>query len=314
MTSLSNQTKRKNAPDTSSGGSAGGWIALAPVLFVLLWSTGFIGAKLGAPYAEPFTFLSLRFAIAAALFAVIAVLFRASWPGRIEAAHSIVVGVLVHGLYLGPVFWAIDNGMSAGITALIIGLQPLITAILAGLLLGEELALRHWLGLGLGLAGLVLVLSPKLDLAGSGITLFSIGIVAAGVLSITLGTLYQKRYSAASDLRTGGAYQYLGAFAVCVAGALLLEEGNVEWTGEFVFALAWLVLVLSLGAVLLLMVLIRHGAVSQVATLFYLVAPVTALIGWLIFNETLTPLQLVGMAVTVAGVAIAGRRWRQVQT
>lgn len=314
MATVSNQAPNKPANNGSPGSNAGGWISLAPALFVLLWSTGFIGAKLGAPYAEPFTFLSLRFAIAAVLFAIIAVGFRVSWPGRLEALHSVVVGILVHGLYLGPVFWAIDHGMSAGVTALIIGLQPLITAILAGLMLGEELALRHWLGLSLGLAGLVLVLGPKLDLAGSGITLFSIGIVAAGVLSITLGTLYQKRHSAASDLRTGGACQYLGAFAVCAAGALLLEQGHVEWTGEFVFALGWLVLVLSLGAVLLLMVLIRHGAVSQVATLFYLVAPVTALIGWLIFGETLTPLQLFGMAVTVAGVAIAGRRWRQVQT
>lgn len=290
------------------------WVALAPALFVLMWSTGFIGAKLGAPYAEPFTFLTVRFGIATLLFALWGVIARAEWPGPRDVAHSLVVGVLVHGLYLCCVFWAIAHGMSAGVTALIIGLQPLMTAILAGLFLGEELTARHWIGLALGLAGLALVLAPRIDLAGSGITPLSVGVVVAAVLSITLGTLYQKRFSVTGELRTGVAWQFFSGTAVCAIAAWFAGWGTIMWSGEFIFALAWLVVVLSFGAVMMLMVLIRRGAVSQVATLFYLVAPVTALIGWAMFGETLEPVQLAGMTVTVIGVALAGRRWRPMQT
>jgi len=297
-----------------SGGLRDTWVTLAPAFFVLMWSTGFIGAKLGAPYAEPFTFLAIRFAIVTLLFVLWALIARAEWPGPRDVAHSLVVGVLVHGLYLCCVFWAIAHGMSAGVTALIIGLQPLMTAILAGLLLGEDLTARHWIGLALGLAGLVLVLAPRIDLAGSGITPFSVGVVVAAVLSITLGTLYQKRFSVSGDLRTGVAWQFFSGTVVCALAAWIAGWGAIIWSGEFVFALAWLVVVLSFGAVMMLMVLIRRGAVSQVATLFYLVAPVTALIGWAMFGETLEPIQLAGMAVTVIGVALAGRRWRPMQT
>lgn len=305
---------KANQAGRHASGMRDAWVALAPAFFVLMWSTGFIGAKLGLPYAEPFTFLTVRFAIATVLFMLIALAFRAEWPGSRDILHSLVVGALVHGLYLCAVFWAIGNGMPAGVTALIIGLQPLMTAILAGLLLREELTARHWTGLALGLAGLVLVLGPKLDLTGSGITPASIAVVAGGVLSITLGTLYQKRFAVSGDLRTGVAWQFFSGTVVCGIAAWIAGWGAITWSGEFVFALAWMVLVLSFGAVMLLMVLIRRGAVSRVATLFYLVAPLTALIGWAMFGETLEPVQLAGMVITLAGVAIAGRRWRPVQT
>lgn len=282
-------------------------LRLAPGLFVLLWSSGYIGAKFGLPYAEPFTFLVLRFVPAAVLLALIALIGRAPWPRGMGLVHSMVAGALIHGLYLGGAFWAMALGMPAGVTALIFGLQPLMTAVLAGLLLGERVAAIHWLGLGLGLAGLALVIGPRLDATGSGITPFTVALVAGGVLGITLGTLYQKRFAVGTGLRAGGALQYVGACAVCGLAALSLESGAVAWTLSFVLALAWLILALSIGAMLLLMLLIRHGAVSKVAANFYLVAPVTALMGWVLLGETLSLVQLVGMGVTVAGVALAQR-------
>lgn len=283
----------------------------APFIFVLFWSTGYIGAKYGLPYAEPFTFLSLRHSVSILLFLGIALASRVKWPGVVPAFHSFVVGVLVHGSYLGSVFWALEAGMPSGVAALIVGLQPLMSAILAGWWLGEDVTMRHWVGLGLGFCGLALVLAPKLNLDGSGITALTVLVVSGGVLAMTIGTLYQKHFATGSDLRTGALYQYLGGLAFTGVAALLMETGQVEWTGEFVAALAWLVLVLSFGAILLLMLMIRHGAVSRVATVFYLVPPTTALMGWAMFGEVMTPIQLVGMLVTVAGVALAGRRWRQ---
>lgn len=286
------------------------WLALTPTAFVLLWSTGYIGAKLGMPYAEPFTFLALRFAAASLLLAGIAYVFGAPWPRGRNALHSMVVGVLIHGVYLGGVFWAIEHQMPAGVAALIVGLQPLMAAMLAGAALGERVTARHWAGLILGLAGIALVLGPKLDLAGSGITGWTAGAVLIGTLSITLGTVYQKRFAVEAGLRAGGALQFAGAFLLCALLAVLNETGRIEWTGEFVFALVWLVVVLSLGAIALLMLLIRRGAVSKVSTVFYLVAPTTALLGWALFGETLSLLQLIGMALTVAGVAVAMERAR----
>lgn len=304
------------ASNTSPPSGFGSDILLrsAPLLFVLFWSTGYIAAKYGLPYAEPFTFLSLRHGVAAFLFLVIALASRAVWPGAKPAFHSFAIGVLMHGAYLSSVFWALQAGMPSGVAALIVGLQPLMSAILAGWFLGEEVTARHWIGLGLGFGGVALVLAPKLDLAGSGISVLTISVVAGGVLAITIGTLYQKHFATGSDLRTGALYQYLGGLVFTGIAAMLMETGQIEWTGNFVASIAWLVLVLSFGAVLLLMLMIRHGAVSRVSTVFFLVPPTTALMGWAMFNEVLTPIQLVGMLITVAGVAIAGRRWRQAPT
>lgn len=283
---------------------------LFPALFVVLWATGFIGARLGMPHAEPLSFLALRFALAIMLLAALAFAAKAPWPKGRAFGHSMVVGALLHGLYLGCVFWAIDRGMPAGLSAMIVGLQPLLTAILAGLLLNEKVVARHWLGLALGLAGLALVLLPKLDVTGSGVTAANIAVVALSVVGATLGTIYQKRFAADADVRTGTCAQYVGALIPALAYAFFFESFAFDWTGELIFALIWLVFVLSIAAVFLLMILIRQGSVSRLSSLFYLVPAVTALIAWPLFGETLAPIQLAGMVVCAAAVALAMRRPR----
>jgi drug/metabolite transporter (DMT)-like permease len=277
-----------------------------PALFVFLWSTGFIGAKLGLPYAGPLTFLALRFALAAALLLLLALATRAPWPVHwVELANYAVAGLLVHGLYLGGVYVGISLGVEAGVSALIVSLQPLLVALFAGLVLGEQVARHQWLGLALSLAGVVLILARKL---GHGLG-DAPGVLAClvALLGITLGTIYQKRHCAGMDLRTGNVIQFAAAGLGTGLVALLVEDNRVTWSGEFVFALLWLVLVLSLGAISLFYVLIRRGAASRVASLFFLVPPCTALLAWPLFGETLGPLALLGMALTVAGVALASR-------
>ena len=277
-----------------------------PALFVILWSTGFIGARLGLPHAGPLTFLSLRYSLACALLLLVALATRAPWPRRPAAlGHYAVAGLLVHGVYLGGVFLGISLGVEAGVSALIVGLQPLLTAAFAGLLLGERVTGRQWTGLGLGLIGVALVLGPKLG-RGPGDAVGAVACVAA-LLGITAGTLYQKKFCGGMDLRTGSVVQFAAAGLLTAPLALSFEETNVAWTGEFVFALLWLVLVLSLGAVSLLYLLIRRGAASEVASLFFLVPPCTALIAWPLFGEILGPLALAGMALTAIGVALASR-------
>ena len=277
-----------------------------PALFVALWSTGFIGARLGLPHAGPLTFLALRYALAAGLLALVALATRAPWPRRpAEIGHYAAAGLLVHGVYLGGVFVGISLGVEAGLSALIVGLQPLLTAALAGAVLGERVAPRQWAGLGLGLLGVALVLARKLG-GGLGDALGALACVSA-LFGITAGTLYQKRFCAGMDLRTGSAVQFAAAGLATAPLALLFEDNRVSWTGDFVFALLWLVLVLSLGAVSLLYVLIRRGAASRVASLFFLVPPCTALIAWPLFGETLGPVALLGMALTAAGVALASQ-------
>jgi drug/metabolite transporter (DMT)-like permease len=274
---------------------------LMPPLFVLLWSTGFIGAKFGLPYAEPFTFLLIRMLLVSSLLAAVALAWRARWP-RSPAliAHVALAGVLVHGFYLGGVFVAISWGLSAGVTALVVGLQPLLTAALAGPLLGEKVTRGQWLGLAVGLVGVVLVVSSKLAVGLGALS----GLVPAFVslLAITYGTLHQKRYCGGMDLRSGAAVQYAAAAVLYAFAAFAFEEMTVQWTGEFVFALAWLTLVLSVGAIFLLFAMIRAGAASKVAGLFYLTPPTTALIAWALFGETMSPAALVGMGLTAVGV------------
>lgn len=281
---------------------------ILPASFVLLWSTGFIGARMGVPYADPLTFLFLRFLIAGAILFAVALALRAPWPGdRSTVAASLGVGVLIHGVYLGGVFWAIAHGMPAGVAALIVALQPMLTTLLAAPLLGERVGRAHWLGLIIGLGGLALVLGPKLEWTGTGITPATVAACVISVLAIVLGSILQKARGGATNLTTGTCLQYAGGAIVVGAAAALTEPMRIDWTPEFVFALGWLVLVLSLGAVLIYYVLIRRGAVARLATLFYLVPPVTAVVAWALFGETLTPVQLIGMTVTVGGVAIATR-------
>jgi len=274
-----------------------------PGMFVALWSTGFLGAKLGLPYAEPFTFLFFRFAILVVVLSAAAVAFRAPWPHTwTEVFHLSVVGVLVHGVYLGGVFSSIYAGLPAGVAALVVGLQPVLTAIGAGLFLGERVSSRQWLGFLLGLVGVVLVLGEKLSFDTG--DLHGVALAVSALFGITIGTLYQKRHGHSMDLRSGSAVQFAAAAVPMAAMAMMFEARDVVWSGEFIFALGWLVVVLSLGAMTLLFLLIRRGAASRVASLFYLVPPVTALFAWGLFGETLGVLAIVGMGVAVIGVAL----------
>jgi drug/metabolite transporter (DMT)-like permease len=276
-----------------------------PALFVVLWSTGFVGAKLGLPYAAPLTFLALRFWLAAGLLVLLALATRAPWPRKAEMRHYAVAGLLVHALYLGGVFVGISLGVEAGVSAMIVSAQPLLVAAFAGLALGERVTPQQWAGLALGLLGVVLILARKLG-HGLGDALGVLACIAA-LLGMTAGTLYQKRHCAGMDLRTGNVVQFAASGLATGLLALLFEDNRIVWSGEFVFALLWLVLVLSLGAISLLYVLIRRGAASRVSGLFFLVPPCTALIAWPLFGETLGPMALLGMALTVAGVAMATR-------
>ena len=275
--------------------------------FVALWATGFVGAKYGLPWAGPFDFLALRFAIVSALMLAVAFAFRAPWPrAPREIGHIAVAGLLLHGVYLGGVFAGIDAGVPAGIAALIVGTQPVLTAVVVGPLLGEYVRPRQWLGFALGFLGLLLVLGERLALPG-GETITALGLLVIALLAITGGTLYQKRFCPNLDLRSGTAIQYLATAAALLPLAWLLDSEPIQWTGEFLFALAWLTLVLSVGAISLLYVLIRRGAASRVASLFYLVPPTAAGYAWLLFGETLGAAALAGMVVIAAGVALVNR-------
>ncbi|MEP3275729.1 MAG: DMT family transporter [Stappiaceae bacterium] len=280
----------------------------APAIFVLLWSTGFVGAKMGAPSSNPFSFLLVRFVIVAAILGIFCLFANVRWPNRTDALQSMLTGFLVHGAYLGGVFWAIDNGMPAGVSAIIVGLQPLITVATAKLILDESITPRHLAGFGFGLLGLGLVLAPKLGLSNTGVSPVTILACFAGVLGISIGTVYQKRFLNDIDLRTGTFYQYIGALPLMIVGLPFDGGYYIEWTGDFIFALAWLVLVLSIGAISLLMLLIRQGAVSSVASLFYLVPVATAIESYFLFGETLTTLQIIGMLIVVGAVALARKK------
>ncbi|WP_028993775.1 DMT family transporter [Azonexus hydrophilus] len=276
-----------------------------PLLFVFLWSTGFIGAKFGLPYAEPLSFLLTRYGLVIGLMLAIALIMRAPWPkDPAQWLHIGVSGVLVHAFYLGGVFVAIAHGLPAGITALVVGMQPLLTACSAGWLLGEKVSARQWGGLALGFVGVGLVVSGKFGDAALGPMLWP---AVVALLAITAGTLYQKRFCARFDLRTGSVIQFVPTAIVTAIAVALFEDYRIDWTGEFLFALGWLVLVLSLGAISLLNLLIRSGSAVNVASLFYLTPPTTALIAWAVFGETLAPVAVVGMAVAVAGVWLVAR-------
>ena len=282
-------------------------MAISPGLFVLLWSTGFIGAKLGLPYAEPLTFLLVRFACVIGILGLAVLILRRPWPHRpIQWFHIAVAGSLLHGGYLSGVFLAIHSGMPAGVVALVVGIQPLLTAFLSASMVGERVTSKQWAGLVLGFAGVTLVVWEKLGLAGlSGAgLLFS----ALALVSITLGTLYQKRYCAELDLWSGSVIQFAAAALVLLPFALAYETMRVEWSGQFLFALGWLIVVLSLGAISLLHLLIRRGAATRVSALFYLTPPTTALLAWLVFGERLGLAAIAGMAIAAIGVAITVKK------
>lgn len=277
----------------------------APSLFVVLWATGFIGARYAMPWADPFIFLAVRFALTMVILAVMMLVMGRWRVTPLQALNAAIAGTLMQAVYLGGVFWAIANGLPAGLTALIVGLQPMITAFIAGAVLGEKIGPRHWIGIVVGLVGVGIVLSPKFGHGTGGVSAVTLASAFIAVVAMSVGTVWQKRFVGGTDLVAGTFYQYLGGLVVVGLASLAFEPGRLVVTGELVFALAWLVVVLSVGAIFLLMMLIRQGEVARVASLFYLVPAVTALMAWLLFGEALSALQLAGMVVTAIGVALA---------
>jgi len=285
---------------------------LAPTLFVLLWSTGWINARFAVTYSDPLTFLVVRHAVTAAAMIPIALILRASWPRTPRAiGHALMVGVLLNAAYLGAVWWAIAKGVPSGVSGLIAAVQPILTTMLAPLLLGETVRPRQWAGVALGFFGIALVLQPKLatiDPGALGAVLVPLGVNVLGMAAVTLGTFYQKRFIPTGHPITTQTLQFAAAFAVTLPFAWLTEEMNFVWNTTTIAVLAWSVIGISIGANTLLIVLIRRGAVSRAAALIYLMPPVVAVQAFLAFGETLTAIQLVGMGVTVAGVALITRQ------
>jgi drug/metabolite transporter (DMT)-like permease len=282
------------------------WAWFFPGLFVVLWSTGFIGAKLGLPYAEPATFLVIRFVAVLALLLPLCLVLRAPWPGtRAEFLHMALAGALIQGGYLGGVFLSLSKGMPAGVSSLITALQPILAAVLSAWLLNERTNARQWLGLVLGIAGVALVVREKWALEGVGFLATALSVLA--LLSISVGAIWQKRHCARVDLRTGAAIQFGAALLVLAPYSLFFETRQVTWSAELLIAIVWLVFALSLGAVFLLFWLIRHGAATKVASLMYLVPPCTALIAWPLFGETYTAFSAAGMALAMLGVWLVSK-------
>jgi len=280
----------------------------APSLFVVLWSTGYISARLGLPYAEAGTFLMMRFALAAIFMVALVVASRAPLPTSFrEWAHCAVVGALVHGLYLYGGFASIQEGLTPTTIAVVVGMQPVITAVLIGPILGEAVNIRQWGGFFLGTVGVVLVIVANFASIGFGSGAPAVFLSLLCVLSISVGTLYQKRFCASVDLRSGTMIQLIMAALMMWGISSWLETGHVEWTGTFVFALMWSVLVLSVGAYTLLWWLVRRKAATNVVSLFFLMPPVTAVFDWLLFEQKVSLITLMGIAIAVAGIAIVIR-------
>jgi drug/metabolite transporter (DMT)-like permease len=278
---------------------------LAP-FFVLLWSTGFIVARYGMPYSEPATFTALRFLGVLVVMAPVVLASRITWPSPRQRMHIAVSGILFQAVYLYGVWAAVRLGMGAGLAALIVGLQPLLTAVAAPLL-GERTSARQWLGLGIGFMGVALVVWDRLHLTG--LPVASLLLCSVSLLAITGGTLYQKRFCPNFDLRAGSLLQFSASLLVMLPIVFLTETRDISWTLPMSAALAWSVLALSIGATSLLFVLLRRGGATQVSSLMYLTPATTAVLAWLLFGEPLTPLMVTGMIVTAIGVAsvVAGR-------
>ena len=286
-----------------------------PAIFVLIWSTGFVVAKYGLPYAPPLTFLSIRYALSLLCFVLWIVLARVSWPhGARQWLHLSVSGVLIHAGYLGGVWMAIKAGMGSGLASLMVGLQPVLTALWVSAMtsdagngdkVNEKVTQRQWIGLVLGLGGLVLVVSRKFG-STQEVTAFTFAAITVALLSITVGTLYQKRFLQPADVRGANAVQIAAALVITLPLAIF-ETESVKWTPQFMGALAWSVLVLTLGGSSLLYMLIQRGATTAVTSLLYLVPPCTALMAWLLFAEPITAATVLGTAITALGVSLVVR-------
>lgn len=278
------------------------WYAFLPAIFVFFWATGFIGAKVGLEHSGTFTFLALRFAIVAVLLSLVALAMGAPWPKRRDLWHLAVAGLFLHAGYLACVFLSLEAGVEAGVSAMMAGVQPILTAAIAGPFLGEKINARQWGGFALGMIGVTLVAQVKLAQglgtpAGMAFALFA-------AVALSIGTLWQKRYGGQMDLRTGSVVQFAASAIVCAPFALYLENFRHEWTLDFTLAMVWLVVVLSVGTITILYTLIRRGAASKVASLFFLVPPTTALIAYFMFDEKLGLTAFAGMVLIVIGVAM----------
>lgn len=285
------------------------WLSPIPVFFVLLWSTGFIVAKFGLPFAPPLTFLLLRCLAVLLVLLPIVLIWKAPWP-RGSIGHIAIAGLLLQAGYLGGVWCAIKLGMPAGVCALIVGMQPILTAAAAPLI-GETVRPRQWLGLLFGLTGVAMVVYAKITMIG--LSALSIGYCVMALLAMTAGTMYQKRYCPRFDLRTGTVIQFSSTVAVLLPLAIVFEGlgpdlATVEWTPSFIVALLWSVFALSIGALFLLFKLLRRSAATEVTSLLYLTPPTTALMAWLMFGEAFSPLGALGMLVAVTGVVFVVKK------
>lgn len=278
---------------------------IAPAIFVVLWSTGFVFAREGVQYADPATLLAMRFALAAALLAAIAVATQAPWPNRRDTLHAIVAGLLLQAVYAGGVFAAVDHRLAAGITALVVGIQPALSAFLAQPLLKERVTRLQWCGIALGFAGVALVVERKVTFDDGTTTGLLFAVMA--LLAITIGTIYQRRYSRGTDLRTGAAWQFGVSAAAMAVAAVAFEPMHVEWTWQLGSSLAYMAVILSAGTVTGYLWLIRRLEVARVTSYFYLVPPIASLLAWPWFGETVTIGMAVGMAIAAAGVFLVQR-------
>jgi len=285
-----------------------GWLRAMPAVFVLIWSTGFIVARYGMPFAPPLKFLAVRYALSLVCFGIWVALARVAWPKeRAQWGHLAATGVLMQAGYLGGVWAAVHAGMGAGLVALLVGIQPVLTAIWLSFN-GGRISRRQWAGLVLGFAGLVLVVSRKFG-QGSEVSALTMGLAVMALLSITAGTLYQKRFVAPCDVRSASAVQMAAALAVSLPFALM-ETQAIEWNAYSMGAMAWSVLALSLGGSSLLYMLIQRGTATAVTSLLYLVPPCTAVMAWLLFAEPITLVTLLGIGLTAAGVSLVVRSER----
>lgn len=277
------------------------WIA---PIFVFLWSTGFIIARYSMPYAEPMTIIFIRFGSVVLCMLPVVLIWRAPWPNRSQIIHIAIAGALLQAGYVGGVWAAVKEGMSAGLTALIVGLQPILTAWFAAWI-AEKVTPKQWLGLVLGLLGVGLVVWAKLSLTG--MSHLSLVFIVIALLSITMGTLYQKKYCSQFDLRTGSVIQFAASALICLPLMFLFETREIVWAPELILSLIWAVLALSIGAISLLFVMIRNGEATRVTSLMYLTPPTTAIMAWLLFNEPITWAIILGIAITMSAVILVNR-------
>ena len=294
-----------NAPSNVPPTMSNGMFAVMGALFIFFWASGFVAAKYGLPYAEPFTLMTARFVVASAIMVPACFFLKTAWPGTSTAIHILIAGFGIQVVYLSGVYYGISFGVSTGVTALVVGLQPLLTGVLAGFVLNETITRRNWVGLVLGFVGLALIVWDRV--ASPTDTLWGLGALIVGLIGITAGTLYQKKYCGPFDIRTGVALQTVLSCIVMIAIAASFETMQIDWTADFVFAVLWSAIGLSVIASCLYYWLIQRGAAARVTSLIYLSPPTTALMGWAMFGEIMSWIALGGMAVAMAGVAMAVR-------